>query len=141
CGTRFWPRMGYGRGWISQAMQAMYTRFHRELLECESPEAQKAMRYLVEERGIDRDLIVNYETIGVVPFMYKPSGIIELAKDLREQEESRMQVAATRTANKKANQDIEFELEENERIWERLMSGFETLKMSWGALAFFYVNA
>src|SRR5208337_3109533 len=55
--------------------------------------------------------------------------------------ESRMQAAATRNAKNKANQDIEFELEENERIWERLMSGFETLKMSWGALAFFYVNA
>ena len=68
-------------------MQTVYTRFHRELLVCESPEAQKAMRYLVEERGIDRELIGTYETIGVVPFMYKISGVVELAKDLREKDE------------------------------------------------------
>jgi hypothetical protein len=141
CGVRFWPRKGYTQTWVSQAMQTLYTRFHGDLLACESPEAQKAMRYLVEERGIDRELIVCYETIGVVPLMYKPSGVIELAKDLREKEEEWMKVSVKRTANKKAKDDIEFELEENERIWERLMTGLDTLKISSGALAFFYVNS
>ena len=141
CGIRYWPRKDHGRAWVSQAMQNIYTRFHRELLACESPEAQKAMRYLVEERGIDRELIDSYETIGVVPLMYNASGAVELAKDLREKEEARMQAAAKHMANKKPQQDVAFDLEENQQIWERLMAGFETLKTSSGALAFFYVNA
>jgi len=141
CGTSFWPRKDYSQSWVVYAMQKMYQRFREEFLKCESVEAQQVMRYLVEKRGVDRQLLEQYEPIGVVPIPYNPSGLIEILRELREKEEQQLGATAKRTSSKKAKQDIEDRLEENERSWQKLMDGFNTLKMSGGALAFFYVNS